>query len=332
MSINMRQRGIVGPLRLHNETHSASWRHTVDPCDEIFFFSLCAVKCVTDCFLNFFLLPIQAPWGQSGASMFSSPFLPNLLIMALLFCHWHPEGISVCNSHFLWQLERQHVLEFFFLDNSFGEIEYKSPDTWHALFTSILEVKPNSQAKSPTVPVYKSPQIYSPASPRATAGLITLVHLDKCGCNVHTWHTCYIICGIKLLIKKYCFGFPVSNGNNIDERLKAARERREEQQKLLGMWTSDSLDDVHESSRNPRNIKVTDLSINTPPSTFSAVSREHDRLEREQRARCYYEQQLRERKKKILEQRLQEETRRAAVEEKRNQRLKEEKVKCWTVE
>lgn len=96
-SINMRQRGIAGPLRLHNETHSASWRHTVDPCDEIFFLSLCAVKCVTDCFLKKKkLLAIQATWGQSGASMFSSPFLPNLLIMALLFCHWHPEGISVC--------------------------------------------------------------------------------------------------------------------------------------------------------------------------------------------------------------------------------------------
>lgn len=30
----------------------------------------------------------------------------------------------------------------------------------------------------------------------------------------------------------------MSNGNNIDERLKAARERREEQQKMLGRWTS----------------------------------------------------------------------------------------------
>jgi len=49
-------------------------------------------------------------------------------------------------------------------------------------------------------------------------------------------------------------------------------------------------------------------------------------LEREQRARLYYEQQLQDRKKKLQEQRLKEERRRAAVEEKRKQRLKEEKV------
>lgn len=35
----------------------------------------------------------------------------------------------------------------------------------------------------------------------------------------------------------YYFGVLVANGPNVDERLKAARERREEQQKLLGMWT-----------------------------------------------------------------------------------------------
>uniref|UniRef100_A0A3Q0SIT2 Microtubule-associated protein 7a n=1 Tax=Amphilophus citrinellus TaxID=61819 RepID=A0A3Q0SIT2_AMPCI len=78
------------------------------------------------------------------------------------------------------------------------------------------------------------------------------------------------------------------NGLNVDERLKAARERREEHQKQL-------------------------------------ASRELSRLEREQRARRYYEQQLQERKKKLLEQRLKEERRRAAVEEKRKQRLKEER-------
>ncbi|XP_017157924.1 ensconsin isoform X2 [Poecilia reticulata] len=83
------------------------------------------------------------------------------------------------------------------------------------------------------------------------------------------------------------------NGLNIDERLKAARERREEQQKLL-------------------------------------VSRELSRLEREQRARRYYEQQLQERRKKFLEQRLKEERRRAAVEEKRKQRLREEKERHET--
>ncbi|XP_026195203.1 ensconsin isoform X2 [Anabas testudineus] len=80
----------------------------------------------------------------------------------------------------------------------------------------------------------------------------------------------------------------VANGLNVDERLKAARERREQHQKVL-------------------------------------ASRESTRLEREQRARRYYEQQLQERKKKLLEQRLKEERRRAAVEEKRKQRLKEER-------
>ncbi|XP_047467925.1 ensconsin-like isoform X2 [Mugil cephalus] len=79
-----------------------------------------------------------------------------------------------------------------------------------------------------------------------------------------------------------------ANGPNVDDRLKAARERREEHQKLI-------------------------------------ASRELGRLEREARARRYYEQQLQERKKKLLEQRLKEERRRAAVEEKRKQRLKEEK-------
>ncbi|XP_019133452.2 ensconsin [Larimichthys crocea] len=110
-------------------------------------------------------------------------------------------------------------------------------------------IKPNSQAKKSACSVNMSAQICNTATPRATA---------------------------------------VANGPNVDERLKAARERREEQQKLL-------------------------------------ASRELSRVEREQRARRYYEQQLQQRKKKLQEQRLKEEKRRAAVEEKRKQRLKEEK-------
>ncbi|XP_039992905.1 ensconsin isoform X2 [Xiphias gladius] len=110
-------------------------------------------------------------------------------------------------------------------------------------------IKPNSQAKKAACSVNKSAQICNTVTPRSTA---------------------------------------VANGLNVDERLKAARERREEHQKLL-------------------------------------ASRELSRLEREQRARRYYEQQLRERKKKLLEQRLKEEKRRIAVEEKRKQKLKEEK-------
>ncbi|XP_020555518.1 ensconsin-like isoform X1 [Oryzias latipes] len=78
-------------------------------------------------------------------------------------------------------------------------------------------------------------------------------------------------------------------GLKVDERLRAARERREEQQRLL-------------------------------------ASRELSWVEREQRARRFYQQQLQERKKKLLEQRLKEERRRAAVEEKRRQKLKEDKI------
>ncbi|CAK6966001.1 ensconsin-like [Scomber scombrus] len=114
-------------------------------------------------------------------------------------------------------------------------------------------IKPNSQAKK-TACYDKPVQICNIVTPRATA---------------------------------------VANGQNTDERLKAARERREEQKKLL-------------------------------------ASRELSRLEREQRARRYHEQQLQERKNKLLEQRLREERRRAAVEEKRRQRLKEEKERYET--
>ncbi|XP_054470269.1 ensconsin [Anoplopoma fimbria] len=114
---------------------------------------------------------------------------------------------------------------------------------------NVGHIKPNSQAKNTAGSVNKAAQICNTATPRATA---------------------------------------VANGPNIDERLKAARERREEHQKLL-------------------------------------ASREQGRLERERRARQFYEQQLQERKKKLLDQRLKEERKRAAVKEKHKQRLKEEK-------
>ncbi|XP_061552314.1 ensconsin-like isoform X1 [Phycodurus eques] len=79
-----------------------------------------------------------------------------------------------------------------------------------------------------------------------------------------------------------------ASGTNVGERLKAARERREEQQRLL-------------------------------------ASQVHTRYEREQRAKLRYEQLLQERRKKLQEQKLKEDRRRAAVEEKRQQHLKEEK-------
>lgn len=110
------------------------------------------------------------------------------------------------------------------------------------------------------------------------------------------------------------------NGLNVDERLKAARERREEQLKQLGMWAhicwyySHGIDNIYMH----KNLFVMLYS--------STASRELSRIEREQRAKRYYERQLQERRKKLLEQRLKEERRRAAVEEKRKQRLKEERV------
>ncbi|XP_063165709.1 ensconsin isoform X2 [Candoia aspera] len=74
----------------------------------------------------------------------------------------------------------------------------------------------------------------------------------------------------------------------VDERQRLARERREEQEKLLAV-------------------------------------REVAWLEKEERARQHYEKHLEERKKKLEEQRLKEERRRVAVEEKRRQRIEEEK-------
>ncbi|XP_062326131.1 ensconsin isoform X2 [Osmerus eperlanus] len=78
---------------------------------------------------------------------------------------------------------------------------------------------------------------------------------------------------------------------NVDERLRLARERREEREREL-------------------------------------VSRELGWLEREERARRYHEKQLEERRKRLLEQRQKEEKRRHAVEEKRRIGLKEEKERC----
>ncbi|KAM6464606.1 ensconsin isoform 7-T7 [Liasis olivaceus] len=74
----------------------------------------------------------------------------------------------------------------------------------------------------------------------------------------------------------------------VDERQRLARERREEQEKIL-------------------------------------VAREAAWLEKEERAKQHYEKHLEERKKKLEEQRIKEERRRVAVEEKRRQRIEEDK-------
>ncbi|XP_072558689.1 ensconsin isoform X19 [Paramormyrops kingsleyae] len=75
-----------------------------------------------------------------------------------------------------------------------------------------------------------------------------------------------------------------------DERLRLARERREEHEKQFAL-------------------------------------RETAWLQREERARQFYERQLEERRKRLEEQRAREEQRRAAVEEKRKQKLEEEKAR-----
>ncbi|KAG5265772.1 hypothetical protein AALO_G00246220 [Alosa alosa] len=74
----------------------------------------------------------------------------------------------------------------------------------------------------------------------------------------------------------------------VDERLRLARERREQQQKQL-------------------------------------ASREQGWLAREERAKRHYEKHLEERRRRLEEQRVKEERRRTAVEEKRRQRLNEER-------
>ncbi|XP_057175801.1 ensconsin isoform X9 [Triplophysa rosa] len=61
------------------------------------------------------------------------------------------------------------------------------------------------------------------------------------------------------------------------------------------------------------------------------AARDSKWLEREERARQFYEKQLEERRKKLEEQRLREERRRAAVEEKRRQRLEEEQARYEAV-
>ncbi|XP_053093302.1 MAP7 domain-containing protein 2 isoform X3 [Pangasianodon hypophthalmus] len=80
----------------------------------------------------------------------------------------------------------------------------------------------------------------------------------------------------------------------VDERLRLARERREEHLKQI-------------------------------------ASRERGWLAREERARRFYEKHLEERRKKLEEQRQREERRRNAVEEKRRQRLKEERERYESV-
>ncbi|XP_053488755.1 ensconsin [Ictalurus furcatus] len=136
-----------------------------------------------------------------------------------------------------------------------------------------------------------------------------------CGADVVQWHngplcTGQTNCGVgggdnnntnnnnnnnnKTHKKTRAFKALKSHTVKVDERLRLARERREEHLKQL-------------------------------------ASREHSWLVREERARRFYEKHMEERRKKLEEQRQREERRRNAVEEKRRQRLKEERERYESV-
>nr|XP_055027946.1 ensconsin isoform X3 [Misgurnus anguillicaudatus] len=97
-----------------------------------------------------------------------------------------------------------------------------------------------------------------------------------------------------IIINKRNANTAESDTLKVDERLQLARERREAYQKQLAL-------------------------------------RERSWLAREERARNFYEKHLEERRRKLEEQRQKEERRRMAVEEKRKQRLKEERERYESV-
>ncbi|ROL51742.1 Ensconsin [Anabarilius grahami] len=98
---------------------------------------------------------------------------------------------------------------------------------------------------------------------------------------------------------------PVIDGAalRIDDKLRVAKERREEQEKQHGDKAK----------------------YFTQQVLATLAARETQLLERERKARLQVERQMEERQKKLEEQRRKEEQRRAAVEEKRKQKLEEEK-------
>lgn len=71
-----------------------------------------------------------------------------------------------------------------------------------------------------------------------------------------------------------------------------------------------------------------DLPVSTP--TVCLAVRERALLEKEQRAQQQYERSLVERGRRLEEQRQKEMLRRSAVEEKRKQRIEEEKVRSYS--
>ncbi|KAL0969780.1 hypothetical protein UPYG_G00232190 [Umbra pygmaea] len=133
-------------------------------------------------------------------------------------------------------------------------------------------------------------------------------------------------------------------GLRVDERLKLAKERREEHEKQLVSkelsWLAREErarrlyeQNLGEKKRRLQEQREKEEKRRTAlerreEQRKQLVSRERGRLAREERALRHYEQLLEERKRKLREQREKEERRRAAVEEKRRQRMKEETERC----
>ncbi|XP_041710592.2 ensconsin isoform X2 [Coregonus clupeaformis] len=126
----------------------------------------------------------------------------------------------------------------------------------------------------------------------------------------------------------------------VDERLRLAKERREEQEnqlvsrELSWLAREERARRLYEQRLEERKRRLQEQREKEEKRRTALerreelkkqlISRELGRLAREERARCLYEQQLEERKRRLQEQREKEEKRRTAVEEKRRQRMKEE--------
>lgn len=111
----------------------------------------------------------------------------------------------------------------------------------------------------------------------------------------------------------------------IDDRLRVAKERREEAERqqgeraiLVSVWNYFSLrQHTNEWLFSPACLHMLYV---------RAALRDSQIMERERKAKMQVERQMEERQKKVEEQRKKEEQKRLAVEEKRKQKQEEEKV------
>ncbi|XP_029585385.1 MAP7 domain-containing protein 2 isoform X4 [Salmo trutta] len=133
----------------------------------------------------------------------------------------------------------------------------------------------------------------------------------------------------------------------VDERLRLAKERREEHEKQLVSrelgWLAreERARRLYEQQLEERKRRLQEQREKEEKRRTALerreehkkqlVSRELDRLAREKRAMRHYEQQMEERKRRLQEQREKEARRRTAVEEKRRQRMKEESERYESV-